>query len=89
MVMSTVGFEPENDCAGETSSNSKRQTTSTKPQLSDSTKNLVFGHRWGGRAWHQDSLVGLIEIGMDWIDLAQCRDQWRALMNTVMNLRVS
>jgi hypothetical protein len=26
--------------------------------------------------------------GMDWIDLAQNRDQWRALMNTVMNLRV-
>jgi hypothetical protein len=26
--------------------------------------------------------------GMDWIDLAQDRDQWRALMSTVMNLRV-
>jgi hypothetical protein len=26
--------------------------------------------------------------GMDWIDLAQDKDQWRALMNTVMNLRV-
>jgi hypothetical protein len=26
--------------------------------------------------------------GVDWIDLAQDRDQWRALVNTVMNLRV-
>jgi hypothetical protein len=26
--------------------------------------------------------------GMDWIDLAQYRDRWRGLVNTVMNLRV-
>jgi hypothetical protein len=25
--------------------------------------------------------------GMDWIDLAQDRSQWRALVNTVLNLR--
>jgi hypothetical protein len=25
---------------------------------------------------------------MDWIDLAQDRDQWKAVVNTVMNLRV-
>jgi hypothetical protein len=33
----------------------------------------------------------LIEIGwdvVDWIELAQDRDQWRTLMNTVMNIRV-
>jgi hypothetical protein len=35
--------------------------------------------------------MDLREIGwdcMDRIDLAQDRDQWRALVNTVMNLRV-
>jgi hypothetical protein len=35
--------------------------------------------------------MDLREIGwddMDWIDLAQDRDQWRALVNTVMNLQV-
>jgi hypothetical protein len=26
--------------------------------------------------------------GMDWIDLAQDRDQWRALVKAVMNLQV-
>jgi hypothetical protein len=36
--------------------------------------------------------MDLREIGwddMDWIDLAQDRDQWRALVNAVMNLWVS
>jgi hypothetical protein len=35
--------------------------------------------------------IDLREIGwdgMDWIDLAQDMDQWRALVNTVMNLQV-
>jgi hypothetical protein len=35
--------------------------------------------------------MDLREIGWDgveWIDMAQNRDQWRALVNTVLNLRV-
>jgi hypothetical protein len=44
------------------------------------------------RMWVDDSKMDLREIGwdcMDWIDLAQDRDQWWALVNAVMNLRVS
>jgi hypothetical protein len=36
--------------------------------------------------------MDLLEIGwggVDWIGLAQDRDKWRALVNAVMNLRVS
>jgi hypothetical protein len=43
------------------------------------------------RRWVGDIKMDLREIGwdgMNWIDLAQYRDQWKALVNTVMNLRV-
>jgi hypothetical protein len=41
--------------------------------------------------WMNNIKMNLREVGrdgMDWIDLVQDRDQWRALMNTVMNFRV-
>jgi hypothetical protein len=43
------------------------------------------------RRWVDNIKMDLREIswdGMDWIDLAQDRDQWRALINAIMNLRV-
>jgi hypothetical protein len=43
------------------------------------------------RRWVNNIKMNLREIGwdgMDWIDLVQDRDQWRALVNAVMNLRV-
>jgi hypothetical protein len=44
------------------------------------------------RRWDDNIRMDLREIGwggMDWIDLVRDRDQWRALVNTVMNFPVS
>ena len=41
--------------------------------------------------WEDNIKMDLQEVGfggMDWIDLAQDRDRWRALVNAVLNLRV-
>jgi hypothetical protein len=43
------------------------------------------------RRWEDNIKIDLREIGWDgmkWIHLAQDRGQWRALVNTVMNLQV-
>jgi hypothetical protein len=43
------------------------------------------------RRWVNNIKIDFREIGwngMDWIELAQDRDQWTALVNTVMNLWV-
>jgi hypothetical protein len=45
-------------------------------------------HRWLGNIKMDPREIGW--DGVDWIglDMAQDRDQWRALVNTVLNLRV-
>jgi len=43
------------------------------------------------RRWEDNIKMGLQEVGCggkNWIDLAQDKDKWRALVNAVMNLRV-
>jgi hypothetical protein len=45
------------------------------------------------RRWKDNIKMNLQEVrwgegGMDWIDTAQDRERWRALVNAVMNLRV-
>jgi hypothetical protein len=43
------------------------------------------------RRWEDNIKMDLREVawgGMDWINLGQDRDRWRALVNAVMNLRV-
>ena len=42
------------------------------------------------RRWEDNIMIDLQEVGGggDWMDLAQDRDRWRALVNTVMNFRV-
>ena len=52
------------------------------------------GRRPLGRSrlkWEDNIKMDLQEVGcegMDWIELAQDRNRWRALVNVVMNIRV-
>jgi hypothetical protein len=44
------------------------------------------------RRWEDNIKIDLREVGwggVDWIDVVQNRDRWRALVYAVMNLRIS
>ena len=51
-----------------------------------------IGERRGAwRRWEDNIEIDLREVGcggMDWIDMTQDRDRWRAVVNSVTNLRV-
>jgi hypothetical protein len=56
------------------------------------------GETWGPRSlgrpkhrWKDNIKMGLQEVGhggVEWIELAQDRDRWQALVNAVVNLQV-
>jgi hypothetical protein len=44
------------------------------------------------RRWLDNIRMDLVEVGwgdVDWIGLAQDRDRWRALVNSILNLRIA
>jgi hypothetical protein len=48
-----------------------------------------LGRPW--RRWDYNIKMGLREVGcegMDWLELAEYKDRWRALVDAVMNLRI-
>jgi hypothetical protein len=52
---------------------------------------ILGRHTLHRRRWEYNIKMNLVEIGlgvMDWIYLDQDRDQWRALVYTVMNILV-
>jgi hypothetical protein len=63
-------------------------------------RGMHIGYCWEGQKerdhWEDEDIGGWTILkwilegwdGMDWIDLTEDRDQWRALVNTAMNLRV-
>jgi hypothetical protein len=57
-------------------------------------RGVAYAVLWWGRPrrrWEDNIKMDLQEVGcggMDWTELAQDRDRWRALVNAAINLRV-
>ena len=52
---------------------------------------MLTGKPTGRRRWEDNIRMDLEEIGINagnWVDSAQDRDYWRALVNAALNLRV-
>ena len=51
---------------------------------------LMEGENLARRRWKDNIKMELQNVGwgMDWIDLAQDRNRWRIVVNTVMNIRI-
>jgi hypothetical protein len=52
---------------------------------------VVRGTHVSWRRWEDNIKIDLQDVGcgsMKWIELAQDRDKWRALVNAVMKIRV-
>ena len=54
--------------------------------------NLREGDHWGDPGVDGRIILGWIfgkwDVGVEWMELAQDRDRWRALLSAVMNFRV-
>jgi hypothetical protein len=69
-----------------------RRVTLVRTNVSEeSSAPIIRVTRIGESRWIDNIKMDLLEIGLnvvDWIGLAQDRYRWRALVNSVMNLRV-
>jgi hypothetical protein len=87
--MKNINYEVKEDGIGRACSTSGAKRNSYRILVAEPEGKRPL--RIPRRRWMDNIKMDIREIGwggMDWIDMAQGRNQWRALVNTVMNLRV-